>query len=98
MDNEVNGFRSTVLGIGAALGISAVTGLVGWLFFAESSNSRLITEILIRQQGVLEVNSQQTKRMEEIERQSREETKELEKRLRELENWKYFSNMKAPPT
>jgi hypothetical protein len=69
MNNNSNGFRSTVLGIMAALGIAAITGIIGWVFTNEVSNGVQLVHIQERQDKVIEQIKDHEQRLRFIEEQ-----------------------------
>lgn len=88
--NGLNGSRSAVLGMAAALGIATVTGVVGWTFANVVGAASALEHLKARQESLVEHNAWIDKQLDEA-----------NKRLRDLEMWQYqnnYLNKTRPPT
>jgi hypothetical protein len=62
-----SGFRSVVLGAIVALTVASVTGIVGLVLKTTIDDSRIIEDVVIRQQVVIDRQQDHEKRLRDLE-------------------------------
>jgi uncharacterized protein HemX len=66
VESPRNGDKSYLMGVAAALGIAAITGIIGWTFGHVVDLSTAIEHTSTAQQGMAEHNVQQDKWIDEL--------------------------------